>query len=209
MAIIIAALATAPATAQSGRWTARVRAVAVVPDDDGEPVGGTGSSIAAAGSLGVEAAVGYALRPRWALELALGVAAIDLESEGGQAPGIDAGTIDLQSAALSLTYRFATEGKIDPYLGLGVAYLNPGGWEVTPDLLAAGIGDIAFTTDFRLSTQVGADWTFGARWRLNADLRYVPMTTRMTFVTSTGETLDKAALQINPILVSLGVGYSF
>jgi outer membrane protein W len=149
------------------------------------------------------------VRPRWALELALGIAPIDLETEGGQAAGLDVGTIDLQSAGLSLTYRFATEGKFDPYLGLGGAYLNPAGWAITPDLVAVGIGDIAFSTDFRLYTQFGADWEMGRRWRLNVDLRYVPMTTQMEFITATGETLDTAALQINPLLVSLGVAYSF
>jgi outer membrane protein W len=209
LAVVAAALAAAPATAQDDRWTARARAVAVVTDDDGEPVGGTGSSIAAASSLGVELAVTYTVRPRWALELALGIAPIDLETEGGQAAGLDVGTIDLQSAAVSLTYRFATEGRIDPYLGLGTAYLNSAGWKVTPDMVAAGIGDIAFSTDFRLYAQLGADWELGRHWRLNVDLRYVPMTTEMEFITVTGETLDTAALQINPFLVGIGIAYSF
>lgn len=209
LVVIAVALAAWPAAAQSSRWTARARAIAVVADDDGEPVGGTGSSIAADSTFGAEVGVIYSVRPRWALELVLGVAPIDLATVGGQVPGLDVGSIDLQTAALALTYRFPTEGRIDPYLGLGSAYLDPAGWRVTPDLIAVGIADIAFSTDFRLYTQLGADWVMSEHWRLNVDVRYVPMTTQMTFVGTTGETVDTATLQINPFFVSLGLAWSF
>jgi outer membrane protein len=202
-------LAPAPAQAQADRWILKGRAFALVADDDSDTVGSTGTSITVANSYGAELAATYFPIPKWGLELTAAAAPLDLSTVGGQAPGLDLGSVDLLSAMLALQYHFQTDGKVNPYLGVGVAFGRLAGYSATDDLIGAGIADITFSNVFRLYTQAGADVEIGRGWLLNLDLRYVPMTTQLNLITAGGASFDKVALQINPILVSLGIGHSF
>jgi outer membrane protein len=213
--LIVAVLAIAtvlpvsPSLAQSDRWTVRGRAIAVVADDDSETVADTGSAIAVDSSFGAEIGVTYLVLPQWGLELSAWYAPLDLSTVGGNAAGLDVGSVDLLSATLSVQYRFQTESRFDPYVGVGIALAQLGGYAATSDMVAAGIADITFSNIFRLFTQFGADVEIGKGWLLNVDLRYMPMTTQMDFITAAGASLDKTALDLNPFLISLGIGRSF
>lgn len=209
LAAVAAMLSPAFAQAQTDRWILRGRAFALMADDDSDTVASTGTSIAVANSSGGEVAVTYFPIPRWGLELAAAAAPLDLSTVGGQSPGLDAGSVDLLVAALALQYHFPTDGRINPYLGVGVTFGRLVGYSATEDLVAAGITDITFSNLFRLGTQAGADVEIGRGWLLNLDLRYVPMTTQMDLITAGGASFDKVALQINPILISLGIARVF
>lgn len=204
-----AALAPPPCHAQTDRWLLKGRALAVLPDDDSETVGGTGTKVAVDRSLGAELALAYRYRPPLALELAATFTSLDLATAGGQAPGLDAGSVDLVSASLALQYHFPGASRFHPYLGIGTVFGHLSGYSITPDLLAAGITDITYSEIVRLFTQAGVDLEIGRGWLLNAEVRYAPMTTQMTLITTAGTTLDKVSLEINPLLVGVGLARSF
>lgn len=199
----------APVQAQAERWVFKGRAFALIADDDSDTVASTGTSIAVANSSGAELAVTYFPIPRWGLELAAAAAPLDLSTVGGQSPGLDVGSVDLLSATLALQYHFPIGGRIKPYLGAGATFGRLTGYSATADLIGAGIADITFSNIFRLCTQAGADVEIGRGWLLNLDLRYAPMTTQMDLLTAGGTSFDKVALQINPILIGVGVARSF
>ena len=209
LAVVATILSPVPARAQADRWILKARAFGLIADDDSDTVASTGTSIAVANSAGGEVAATYFPIPRWGLELTAAAAPLDLSTVGGQSPGLDAGSVDLLSAMLALQYHFPTIGRLDPYLGVGVVFGRLAGYSATDDLLAAGIADITFSKVFRLYTQAGIDMEIGRGWLLNLDLRYVPMTTQLDLLTADGASFDKVALQINPILVSFGIGHSF
>ena len=209
LVVVATILAPVPAQAQAERWIARGRVFALIADDDSDTVGSTGTSIDVANSSGAELAVTYFPNPKWALELAAATVPLDLATVGGQSPGLDAGSVDLLSAALALQFHFPTSGRINPYLGVGATFGRLSGYSATADLVAAGITDISFTNVVRVYTQVGADLEIGRGWLLNVDLRYAPMTTQMDLITTGGESFDEVALQINPILIALGIARSF
>jgi outer membrane protein len=213
--LIVAVLAVAtvlpasPSLAQSDRWTVWGRAMAVVANDDSETVADTGTTIAVDSSFGAEVGVTYLVLPQWSLELSALYAPLDLSTVGGNAAGLDVGSVDLLAATLSVQYRFQTEGRFDPYIGVGTALAQLGGYSTTSDMVAVGIADITFSNSFRLFTQFGTDVEIGKGWLVNVDLRYIPMTTQMDFITAAGASFDKTALDLNPLLISLGVGRSF
>lgn len=209
LAAAAAATLAAPAGAQGDRWIARVRGLGVIPDYQSDVIGGTGTRLKVDNGLGAEASLTYLVRPQWGLELSAWAAPVDLATAGGQFPGLDAGSVDLVGGLLALQYHFATTGRVKPYLGIGLALAVPTGYSLSPDMVASGISDLTFTSSLRFHTQIGTDLQLGKGWRLNLDLRYVPLTTRVDFRLAAGGSLATIALNVNPILVGVGVGRTF
>ncbi len=210
LVLVVAAVTLAqPATAQGDRWIGRVRALGVMPDASSDEIATTGTRIGVDNAFGGEASVTCLLGPTWGLELAAAVTPLKLSTTGGQFPGLDAGRVDLFSGMLSLQYHFATTGKLKPYLGIGMTFARPIGYTLSKDMEASGIANLTFASSMRVHTQVGADLRIGQGWRLNLDLRYAPVTTRADFRLATGGSLDTIALNINPILVGVGIGRTF
>jgi outer membrane protein len=181
----------------------------VIPDYHSGVIDGTGTQLKVDNGLGAELGVTYFILPQWALELSALTAPVDLGTTGGLYPGLDAGSVNLVSGLLALQYHFATARRLKPYLGIGIALTQPTGWSTTPDMTSAGISELTFTGSMRVHTQVGADLQIGKGWSLNVDLRYVPVASRVEFQMVTGSVLDTVALDINPILVGVGVARSF
>ena len=207
--LLAVAAAALPAAAQPDRWAVRGRGFALIADDDSDTVGGTGTRVAVSDSSGFELAVSYAPFPNWAFELAAATAPIDLTSVGGQVPDIDVGSADLLVATFAMQYRFATAGRVDPYLGIGVGFGRLTGFAPAADLVANQIADIAFSETVRVYTQAGVEVEVGKGWLLSADVRYLPMTTEAEFVSTTGALFDEVAIELNPILLGIGIGRRF
>jgi outer membrane protein len=210
--VLVAALAVSsalPAVAQEGRWSIGARVLGIVPDYDSGTIATTGSQLEVGSGIGAELSGTYRLSARLGFELSAAALPLDLTTVNGQYPGLDAGSVDVLTGMFAARYSFATTGRFKPYLGLGMAFAHPLRYAISQDLIGAGISDLGFTTSLRLYTQVGAGYTIGKGWYLNADLRYVPLTTRVDFKLAAGGSLDVVSLSINPILVGLGVGRTF
>lgn len=206
---IAAATLAQPATAEEDHWIARVRALGALADSHSDPIADTGTRVGVDNAFGGEVSVTYLLDPHWGIELSAATTPLKLSTTGGQFPGLDAGRANLVSGMLSFEYRFATHGKVRPYLGIGMAFARPTGYTLSKDMEASNIANLTFTNSLRVHTQVGADVLIGKGWRLDLDLRYVPVTTRVDFRQNTGGSLDTIALSINPILVGVGIGRTF
>jgi outer membrane protein len=211
VALVAAATVTlaVPAAAEENRWIGRVRGLGVVPDYNSDEIGATGTRIKVGSTFGGELSVTYLLNPHWGLELSAAAMPLRLTTVGGEFPGLDAGKVDLVCGLLSLEYHFETTGRIKPYLGVGMALARPVGYALSADMQASSITDLTFTSSLRMHTQLGADLQIGDGWRLNLDLRYVPVTTRVDFRLAGGGSLDTIALDVNPIIAAIGIGRSF
>jgi outer membrane protein W len=208
--VVVAAVAVAvPAAASPDTWIAHARAIAVVADDDSETITDTGTGVEVGNTFGFGLGAVFKPLPLWGIELDAEWLPLDLTTAGGQFPDLDVGGVDMVSARVSLQYRFATTGTIHPYVGVGVTYSGLTGYTLTDDMRGAGIGDVRFSTSLRVCTQAGADVDIGKGWLVTVDAVYAPTTTRVDFRIPSGDSLDAIALQVNPLLFSIGIGRSF
>jgi outer membrane protein len=101
---------------------------------------------------------------------------------------------------VSVQYYFNPESKIRPYVGLGLNYTTFFSTESIPGLG----GDLDLDDSFGLAAQVGIDYDINEKWFLTADARYINIET-----TATNSAAGKTDVEINPTVLSIGVGYKF
>ena len=65
-------------------------------------------------------------------------------------------------------------------------------------------GDLELDDSFGLAAQVGFDYDINAKWFLNADIRYINIETTAEIAAVSTPDVD-----INPTVISVGVGYKF
>ncbi len=109
----------------------------------------------------------------------------------------------------SMQYHFLPDSTIQPYVGAGVNYTTFFSTDVTQALTdLTGITNIDLDDSFGLALQLGADWTFGNRWLLNVDLRWIDIESDLT--ASDGVTSQElGTVKIDPFVYSINVGYTF
>jgi outer membrane protein len=110
-----------------------------------------------------------------------------------------------------LQWHFNPDQTIDPYIGAGLNYTHSFDRNLT---FAAGalIGDeIRIERDmFGLVAQAGVDINLGSGWLINADVKYIDVSTDVKTRTSSSAAwvqIDK--LDINPWVFGVGIGKRF
>ncbi len=101
---------------------------------------------------------------------------------------------------LSIQYYFNPESKFRPYVGAGLNYTIFFNDTTVP---ALG-GDLELDDSFGLAVQAGIDFDINKNWFLNADIRYINIET-----TATIAAVGSSDVDINPTVISVGVGYKF
>ncbi len=109
----------------------------------------------------------------------------------------------------SMQYHFLPDSAIQPYVGAGVNYTTFFSTDIEPVLTdLTGVTDVDLDDSFGLALQLGADWTFGNRWLLNVDLRWIDIESDLT--ASDGVTSEKlGTVKIDPFVYSINLGYTF
>lgn len=126
-----------------------------------------------------------------------------------KAVGTSLGTVDLGKVThfpptLTAKYHFTGMGPVVPYVGAGVNYTTffdkklPAGGPTT---------HISYGDSFGGALQVGADYKLDDHWSLNLDLRKIWISTDVKI--DAGATRINANVDIDPWVVSTGVGYRF
>ena len=111
--------------------------------------------------------------------------------------GTEIGSVKALPPTLLLQYHFMPNETFRPYAGVGVNYTS-----FSSKDLPAGID--TSSSSWGPAVQAGFDFKIAPRWYLNADVKYVWMDTDVTL---NGARLTK--VDINPWLISVGVGYRF
>ena len=109
----------------------------------------------------------------------------------------------------SMQYHFLPDSTIQPYVGAGLNYTTFFSTDVEQVLTdLTGITDIDLDDSFGFALQLGADWTFGNRWLLNFDLRWIDIESDLT--ASDGVASEEiGTVKIDPWVYSINVGYTF
>jgi outer membrane protein len=115
---------------------------------------------------------------------------------------------------LSVQYRFMPDSKFQPYVGVGINLTLFDDEKFTNDLQAAledlGLAGAGLELDDStgIAAQIGADFFFGERWLINADIRYIEIQPDLE-LTLDGESITLGTVKIDPMVYSIMVGYRF
>ncbi len=199
------ALVASPALAyEAGTWVLRAGVGVVAPDSDNLVLDpdtivdvDDGTSLTLMGT--------YVFNPNWAFDvLASWPFNHDIKLGGAKIA-----ETDHLPPTFSLQYLFAPGSTFQPYAGVGLNYTTFFDTSVTQTLTdLTGITDIDLDDSFGLALQLGADWTFGNRWLVNFDLRWIDIESDLT--ASDGVTsAELGTVKIDPWVYSINIGYTF
>ncbi|MBY0571640.1 MAG: outer membrane beta-barrel protein [Burkholderiaceae bacterium] len=115
-----------------------------------------------------------------------------------------------RAPTLFVNYNFgAPSEKIRPFVGLGLNYTQFFDATTTPsnDIATGGPTKLSLKESFGLAGQVGIKYQFDDRWSVTGAIVAAKVKTDLTAITGSIE--RKTTIDFRPVVVTLGVGYSF
>lgn len=114
---------------------------------------------------------------------------------------------------LSLQYYFGAGSTFRPYAGIGVNYTTFFSEDATATLEGAlgGPSDLSISDSFGLALQLGADYYFSDNLFMNLSVRYIQIEADAKIKTQTdaGEVISRIKADIDPMVLSAGLGFHF
>ena len=202
LAVLVAVSSFAQA-AEEGNWMVRARALHMNVDNGNSGGLGLPIDVEAENKTFPEIDITYFFTPNIAAELILTYP----QKHDVELGGTDIGSVKHLPPTLTLQYHFNPTGTVRPYIGLGVNYTR----FTSVDLDAGSVlgGSVPLKIDrnsYGFAAQVGADFQIAPQWFLNVDVKYVTIDTDI-FVKASGAKVTK--LDIDPLLIGVGIGYRF
>lgn len=223
---LLSSLSTVALANQAGDILVRGGITTVNPESNKSAVLLDGSNATSA-SLSVDdnAQLGlnfvYFFDSHWAVELLAAtpfthdVTLNDPTAELGGALGVPAGLDGAKLAevtqlppTLSALYYFDTGTAFKPYVGVGINYTLFFDEEFESAPKSLGLSNLELDGSFGYSVQVGADYDLGDNWSVNVSARYIDISTDATFDVA-GDSIGAANIDINPMVYSIMLGYTF
>jgi outer membrane protein len=112
--------------------------------------------------------------------------------------GVKIGTFKHLPPSLTAKYHFMPEAQFSPYLGAGLNYTSISNVE-----LLGGKGGLD-KNSFGFVVQAGIDYKLDKNWSLNLDIKKVQIRSDVSI-----SGVKVSAVQIDPWLFGVGVGYRF
>jgi len=203
-----------PYSLEQGDVLVRMRFIDISPKGGNGPVkvtpyNTTGSELTLTSATGFEGDVSYMVTSKIGVEVSLERSNHLLKDNGVVAAAIGQGS-DLIGATgmLPLTvtaqYHFTPKPGINPYVGLGLNYTLFSQEE-------SGLNGVNLSVDntFGFAAQFGVDIGFHEKWFLNADLKYIDMSSTMSLANPSSGVTDKTDLKISPWIFGVGLGTYF
>ena len=181
-----------------GDWLVKFGAVNVNPNDKSGGLSGAPTvGVAVEDDTQAYATISYMLKENIALEL-LVATPFTHEIYGTGAVTTKVGEASQLPPTFSVQYHFSPKQSFRPYVGGGINYTTFFSEKPTAPLTSLSLDD-----SIGLAVQAGFDMDINKDWFFNADIRYINIETTAT--TNLG-TVD---VEINPTVISLGVGTKF
>jgi len=205
-----AALAGAPAAAETGQWIVRARAILVAPNEKTGPVQPTFPT----GHTSVDNAVTpeldftYMATKYFGAELILATTKHHVTGEGALAGvGRLAGTWVLPPT-LTAQYHFLPDGTVRPYVGAGVNYTIFYNTKSTSALESAiGKTKVGLSDSVGWAGQMGVDIDVTKKMFVNLDAKYIRIRTHATL--TTGALVNRERVHLDPLVLGIGIGTRF
>jgi outer membrane protein len=200
---------TLPAAAgsESGNVMVRVLGTVVAPDSSASVSGPAGPIAGADAEASTEvipaATISYFLNKNIALELFCCFSKHEVDGKGAISGLGEVADTWIFPPAVTLQYHFDGLGAFKPYVGAGFQYIYAFDEGVGDNAL--GATKVKVDDAFGLTLQAGIDISVGGGWYLNADVKKTWIEHDVTWV-GTGISAD---LELDPWIISAGVGYRF
>jgi len=227
---LAAAIAPSFAMAEAGDIVVRLRATHVSPDVSSnlgtqtDATYGAGTAAAVYGSPVAQLEVGnntipeidfsYYITKNIAAELILAFGTRHDVNVSGTGGGIvhNLGSVNLLPPTLTGQWHFMPDQTFDPYLGAGFAYVRAMDNGLTANITAAGLGVNPIRIDrnsFGTVLQAGFDVNLQDKWLVNFDVKKIFVGTDVELNLAGGGFKKIDNLDIDPWVVSVGVGKKF
>ena len=191
-------LAANQAAAQQSPWQVRARVVNISTANGSDPIKGDPNTasdrITVSDKTIPEVDISYYFSPNLSAELILTYP----QEHDVKLDGVKIGTFKHLPPSLTAKYHFMPEAQFSPYLGAGLNYTSISNVE-----LLSGKGGLD-KNSFGLVVQAGIDYKLDKNWSLNLDIKKVQL---RSDVSVNGAKVS--AVQIDPWLFGVGVGYRF
>ena len=209
--VLLSALPGLVASQDAGdaHWIIRTRIISVSPSDASAMITTTGSEIGVDSAIAPEIDLMYRFARHWGIELTLFTAKHQFETVGGAIGGMDAGDAWILPPTITFQYWIPVEGKVQPYVGLGLNYTSFYGYDLSDDLRGLGLIELDFEPSFGFAGQLGADFTLGRTWSLNLDVKYIDISTDVELRRGAPGLLDTVSVDVDPWVFGLGLGWAF
>ncbi len=183
---------------QEGDLLVRFRNVAFMPDTSGT-TDTLGGSADVSDAMSPELDFTYFFTDNIASELILSTFSHTVKVSDSTAGDLDLGDVWTLPPVLTLQYHFMPKETFSPYLGAGINYTityneDPG----------VSITSINYSDEFGYALQAGFDYALDDVWSVNFDVKKVFVETDITTNATNAPNVD-----LNPLAVSIGVGYTF
>lgn len=205
--LLLFAFTAGSASAQSQEWYVGGRLSWVGSSSTSGELGDTGSELVLDSGFGAEINSTLLISDRFAVEFSAGVSVAELALEDGVWDGIDAGGVWLVPLTAIAQYHHPIYGQWDPYVGLGVTWIVPI-YRQANAVTEAGIEELEFEGSLGLAAQLGVNYQMDHKWYANIDLRYLGSSLDVRVRTDEGD-LPPVTMDVNPFVISLGIGYKF
>lgn len=190
LAVALLAALAIPATADAQGWMMRLRAIDVEPN-----VSSSIDGLDVDNQWAPELDFTYFFNKNLAVELILATTRHEVTLNGASL-----GKVSVLPPTLTLQYHFTDLGAFKPYVGAGGNVT----WFYNVGLQAGSATLDVDTYSVGGALQAGFDYQIQKNWYLNADVKYIWISTD---VKAGGSTLTD--LKINPWVFGLGVAYRF
>lgn len=189
-----------PSAAAEGPWLVRVRAVNIKPADKSDPIAALSipaDKITVSTKTIPEIDFSYFFTPNFAAELILTYP----QQHDVKVAGTFIGTFKHLPPTLTAQWHFLPGESFSPYVGAGLNLT------LLSDVKLAvpGVGSLGLnSSSVGPALQAGVDVKVAPQWSLNLDVKYVQIRSDVKL----GGT-KISAVQVDPLLIGLGVGYRF
>ena len=183
---------------KAGDWMIRARAIGVLPQESSSlNIGGTAK---VDNSVVPELDFSYFFTKNIAAELILATTRHNVKVVGSSAgANVDVGSAWLLPPTLTLQYHFDQFHGFKPYLGAGVNYTH------FYNEKAGALDTVKYDDSFGVALQAGVDVHLQGNWYANLDVKKVFINTTAKF---NGGAV-RADVDIDPVIVGVGIGYRF
>ncbi len=186
----------------AGTVELRARALVVAPEDNSSSVDVVGGHVNASVSAVPEVDLSYFVWDNIAVEAIAGVTSHTIKANGTAAGDLTVGDVWLLPPTITLQYHFGGGNSIDPYVGAGINYTFFFAQSHRPPFTS-----VTYDDNVGAALQAGVDVSLGGGWIANLDVKQLFLST--TAHTYVGATPIAAKVDLDPILIGVGVGYRF
>ncbi|MGD9366230.1 MAG: OmpW family outer membrane protein [Desulfobacteraceae bacterium] len=190
--------------ADDSPWLFRARLLGIYPDASSSPITLIGGEADVEEAYTPDLDITYFFTDNIAAELVFfAYSRHDVEAKNTIVGDVDLGSLDLVPPILTAQYHFMPKNTFRPYVGAGLSFV------LIPDEDPGDAVDVKYDDGvIGFALQAGFDYFFNDHWCLNVDVKKIWVDVDVE-VNAGGGIIVETSVDVDPLVVGVGVGYRF